>query len=426
MDIFLSSLSEIGVSIRQTWHILGYVWFLMLPPIFYFLFKILWLAHANDLHWASASWVLLEIIPPKNIEKSPKPIESLFVAFAGVEKGFSTYEKFVDGMFTDYMSLEMVSDEGTVHFYIRTMKKHRHLIEANLYAHYPDVEIMEVPDYVDNFPRFMPNSQWRIWGADVEMAKKHPAYPIRTYPTYEESITGTMIDPLAGVIEALGKLGPGQHGWIQWVIAPTSPDWSSTVGVELTDKLKGKEKKKENIVEKIIKDLTDVFGNIFNYLNGPVEFAAEKKKEEQPLDMRLSPMEREVLKAVEANLGKVQFSVKGRCLFVARRENFDMSIGVSAIWGAFKQFGDDNLNGFKPGKLKTSKHYDFFKQERLDYVQRKLYRRYKSRSRDGYTSVMSSEELATIFHLPDMNVLAPSMTRVEAKRGGAPSNLPIE
>ena len=29
-------------------------------------------------------------------------------------------------------------------------------------------------------------------------------------------------------------------------------------------------------------------------------------------------------------------------------------------------------------------------------------------------------------HLPDMNVLAPSLTRVEAKRGGAPANLPVE
>jgi hypothetical protein len=45
---------------------------------------------------------------------------------------------------------------------------------------------------------------------------------------------------------------------------------------------------------------------------------------------------------------------------------------------------------------------------------------------EGGKLVMSSEELATVFHLPDMNVLAPSLTRVEAKRGGAPSNLPIE
>jgi hypothetical protein len=426
MDILVSSLGEIIVSLKTAGQVFSNSWFFTLPPIFYFLFKILWLEHIRDAYVGAATWVLLEIIAPKNIEKSPKPMESLFVGFAGVEKGYTTYENNVDGMVTDFMSLEMVSNEGAVHFYIRVMKKHRNLVEAHLYAQYPDVEIMEVPDYVDNFPAVMPNSQWRIWGADIATTKKHDAYPIRTYPSYEETVTGTMIDPLAGLIEVMGKIGPGQHIWLQWVIAPTSPSWNSTTGKELAEKLKGKEKKKENLFEALVKDITDVLTNIFKYLSGPVEFAAEKKKDEQPLDTRLSPMERDVLKAVEANLGKVQFSTKGRCLYVSKRENYNMSIGVSAVWGALKQFGDDNLNGFKPdGESKTSKQYAFTK-TRLDYAQRKLYRRYKSRSRDGFKTVFSSEELATLFHLPDMNVLAPAMSRVEAKRGGAPANLPIE
>jgi hypothetical protein len=40
--------------------------------------------------------------------------------------------------------------------------------------------------------------------------------------------------------------------------------------------------------------------------------------------------------------------------------------------------------------------------------------------------LFSTEELATIFHIPDMGVLAPSLTRVSAKRGGAPANLPTQ
>lgn len=425
MDILLSSLNEIIVSVKMSGQVLGQVWFIALPPLFYYLFKVLWMYHIQSAFWASASWVVLEIIPPKNIEKSPKPMESLFVGFAGVEKSFTPLEEYIDGAFPDYMSLEIVSDQGVVHFYIRTMKKYRHLIEAHLYAQYPDVEIVEVPDYVDNVPKFVPNGQWDLWGADIATTK-HDGYPIRTYPSYEESITGKMIDPLAGLIEVMGKIGPGQHMWLQWVISPASPKWNGTVGKELTEKLKGKEKKKEKISEVLWKDLTDVFKNLFKYLNGSVEFASEKKKDEQPLDTRLSPMEREVLKAVEANLGKIQFSTKGRFIYVGRRENFDKALGVSAFWGALKQFGDDNLNGFKPdGDSKTFANYAI-KEPRLRYRQRKLFRRYKNRNRDGFKSIMSSEELATIFHLPDMNVMAPAMTRVEAKRGGAPSNLPIE
>ncbi len=39
-----------------------------------------------------------------------------------------------------------------VHFYIRTPKKHRKIVETGLYAQYPTVEIVDVKDYLDNFP----------------------------------------------------------------------------------------------------------------------------------------------------------------------------------------------------------------------------------------------------------------------------------
>jgi hypothetical protein len=170
----------------------------------------------------------------------------------------------------------------------------------------------------------------------------------------------------------------------------------------------------------------DVFSNLIIALTKPVEFKEESKKEEQPLEFRLSPGEREVLKAIEDNLGKLQFFTKGRFIYVGRRENFDRSLGVTSFFGGIKQFNDENLNGFKPGSdTKTVSAY-FFKESRLRYRQRKILRRYRSRSMDGFKMTLSSEELATVFHLPDMSVVAPSITRVEAKRGGAPANLPVE
>ena len=426
MDIISSSILEIVSSMKTAWQAMNYVWFIALPPLFFYMFKIYWLRHVQDAYWGAAKWVLLEIIPPKNIEKSPKPMEGLFAGFAGVEKGFDIAEEYISGMFADYMSLEIASDQGTVHIYIRTMKKYRNLVEAHLYAQYPDVEIIEVPDYVDDVPVLIPNNQWDLWGADVVFTKKDEFFPIRTYQKFQEDITGTMIDPLAGLIETMGKIGPGQHLWLQWVIAPHSPGWVAKAGKKFTDKLKGREKIEEGPFERFWRDVKDIFSNLFAGLNGPVEFAAVKKKEEQPLDIRLSPGERDALKAVEDNLGKLQFSTKGRFVYVGRRENFDKSLGVSSIWGSLKQFGDDNMNSLKPdNNSKTFANY-VFQKSRLRYRQRKLLRRYRTRNRDGEMLTFSSEELATLFHLPDMNVMAPSLNRVEAKRGGAPSNLPIE
>lgn len=427
MDTLLP-LGELFANIQVALHVLGYIWFIVLPPLFYILFFLLWMDHIQDAFAASASWVVLELIAPKNIEKSPKPMEALFTGFAGVEKSFNVFEEFLDGAFTDYMSLELVSIEGNVHFYIRVMKKYRSLVEAHLYAQYPEVEIIEVPDYVNDVPKIVPNKQWDLWGADLEFLKPH-GFPIRTYTAFEESITGTMIDPLAGLVEIMGKIGPGQQIWLQWVIAPLSPKWNNTEGRKVVDKLKGKEvPDSRSIMERIFDDIMDVFSNLWNALQGPVEFAAAKKKEEQPLDTRLTPVERDVLKAVEANLAKLHFKTRGRLIYIGRRENMDKSLGVSGFMGGIKQFNDENMNSMRPGPLSKTATLFVFKKSRMRYRQLRIFRRYKSRSFDtpdkGMT--MSSEELATVYHLPDMNVLAPSLNRVEAKRGGAPSNLPIE
>jgi len=51
---------------------------------------------------------------------------------------------------------------------------------------------------------------------------------------------------------------------------------------------------------------------------------------------------------------------------------------------------------------------------------------YRDRSFATGKFVFNSEELATVFHFPDMSVKAPNLIRIEAKKGEAPPNLPIE
>lgn len=430
MEILSNSFQQIADSLKDVGPVVSHIWFFAFPPLFYFLFKTLWMWHITDIFAAAPDWVVLEIIPPKNIEKSPKPMEALFMGFFGVQKGFNPVEIYIDGAFTDYMSLEMVSDSGNIHFYIRVMKKYRHLVEAHLFAQYPDVEIIEVPDYVNDVPKIIPNTQWDLWGSDLKFTK-HSAYPIKTYPNFEESITGKMIDPLAGLTETMAMLGPNQYLWLQWIIQPTDPSWASIEGKPILDKLKGREvKKDEGFLQGVLKDILDVIVSIPKAFSNSPEFAAKKeesKKDEQPLEFRLSTTERDILKAVENNLGKPQYYVRPRYLYIGRRENYDKAIGINAFFGAIKQFSDENMNALKPDSTKTTA-YHIFIESRLRYAQRKLLRRYRARSMDGDQKklVMSTEELATLFHLPDMNVLTPSLRRVEAKRGGAPSNLPIE
>ncbi len=407
------------------------VWFILFPPLLFFLFKILWLLHVNGHFGGGLKWVLLEIIPPRDIEASPLPMESIYTALAGVIKSPTTAEEYIKGELPTSFSFELASIEGQTHMYVRTQAGFRNLVEAHFYAQYPNVEIVEVEDYVNLVPKTIPNKDWDLWGVDFKLFKPD-LYPIKSYKNFEETITGKMVDPLAGLIETMGKLGPGQHLWLQFIITPISEKWYST-GKETVDEFLGRVKeKKQGMLARIFADIWDIFSNIGKGMfGGEVVFTAgakPEKKEEQPLEFRLSPGEKDVLKALQNNLAKQQYKIRMRHLYIGRREVFSKTTGVSSFIGGIKQFNDQNLNSMVPNDDSKTYANFVFVEERLRFRQRRLFRRYIGRDSDPQSSrfLFSSEELATIFHIPDMGVLAPSLTRVSAKRSGAPSNLPLQ
>lgn len=430
MYIFFSSFVEIFSMMRSVFSAVFDVWFIIFPPLIFFLFKILWLDYVNGKYLAKIKWVVLEIIPPRDIEKSPLPMESIFTGLTGSIKSTTVAEEWIDGELPVSFSLEIASREGEVHFYVRTQAGFRNMVEAQFYAHYPDIEIVEVPDYVLNFPRAFPSKDWNIWGTDFVFTKDD-LYPIKTYKYFEESVTGKMVDPLASVVETMGKCGPGQHIWIQFIVTPVKESWY-TMGQGTVDEFLGKAKKeKMGVFMRLLMDIKDIFANLGKGLLGQeIEFASfeEEKKEEAPVEFRLTPGEKEVLKALQANLGKQMFKTRMRYLYIARKEVFLKTFGVSAFVGSIKQFNDQNLNSFKPeDNSKTDAKYIFI-ESRLRFRQRRLFRRYITRDTDPQKTrfLLSSEELATVFHIPDMSVMTPSIARVTAKRAAAPGNLPIQ
>jgi len=399
-------------------------WWIVFPVMLFYLFKILWMDFVSlysRFSWLkSLKWTYLEIIPPKDLEKGPQPMEAIFQGMSGVLKTLSVFETHLLGKFTDRFSLELVGLGGEAHYYIRTQTKYRNLIESQIYAQYPDAEIIEVEDYTKNFPKVVPNKKWNLWGTDVKLTDPDP-YPIKTYDKFEESITGETIDPVGAFVELFNTLPPGQNIWIQWILCPLMETWR-------VDEMKEVQKLAGRIngeTRGILSDLTDVITHIFQGMFGPVEFPKTEKKEEAPLEFRLTPVEKEKLKALEENLGKNAFRTKMRVIYIGRKEGFD-SANVSALFGAIKQFHDLNSNSLAPDN--QSKTYALYvaPDARVAYRQRKIYRRYRDRDMDGYKMVLSTTELATLFHFPNMNIKAPSLTRVESKKGSAPFNLPVK
>lgn len=412
---------------KELGHVLYEFWWAILPPPLFFIFQTLWMDYAAfysaDSWHNRLKWTMLEIIPPKEIEKGPKLMESVYSAMAGVTTTPNTFSRFKEGFYTQHrFSLELVGEEGKAHFYIRTQVNLRNLVESAIYAQYPDAQITEVADYIQRFPKILPNKKWNLYGADFEFTDA-PPMPIKTYDKFEESVTGEMIDPMASLVEVIGTLGPGQHIWLQYVLEPLLEPWAY-------------EKKQKDVVNKITgrgaaepnggigKDLTDVISNLPKGLFQEVEFKKLEKKEEQPLEFRLTPMEKEKLKALEENLGKNSFKTKMRLIYFSPVETFNMGY-ISSFVGAIKQFNDMNYNQMKPEDITKTYGKIFFTKTRADFRKRKLYKRYKDRDMDDVKIVLSTKELATVYHFPDMGVKSPSVTRVPSKLGAAPPNLPV-
>jgi hypothetical protein len=81
------------------------------------------------------------------------------------------------------ISFEIAGIDGVPHMYLRTSSSNRKQIESAIYSQYPEVEIVEVPDYTKQVPMDIPNQDWDMVGADFELMKPevYPSKPMRIF-----------------------------------------------------------------------------------------------------------------------------------------------------------------------------------------------------------------------------------------------------
>ncbi|MEW5907609.1 MAG: hypothetical protein AB1643_00275 [Patescibacteria group bacterium] len=370
------------------------LWFLWLPVFLGYLAWYLWNYHKKARFLSSLEWTILEVKLPREIHKSPRAME-VFLNSLHITKDGNAWERYIQGFLRPFFSLEIAGINSEIHFFIYTQKFYRNLVEAQLYAQYPDVEITEVEDYSKEFFTEGFLEKWNCFGTEFVLTDDD-AYPIKTYVDYglHEILTKEeqKVDPMTAFIELLGSLKPGEQIWLQILVRATKKDW----------KAEGKK-----LVEKILK---------------------EKSTPEQPISATgLTPGERLVIEAIERDVSKLGFDVGMRMMYLAFNENFNI-INIPSMIGTMKQYNSLHLNGFKPIRA-TSVDY-FFKKRREARLKRSMLSAYRQRSyfylpyvRESF--ILNTEELATIFHFPGGVAETPTFTRIEAKKAGPPSNLPF-
>lgn len=390
-----------------TWYTVYYMQFLIdiALILIYFLGVVLLLA------WTWNFWVLfvrqrwtnkynedsivLELRLPRDIFKSPLASETALAVFLQGGSVGTWRDKYWSGNLPQWSSVEIASLEGIIHFYIRINAKFRELVEANFYAQYPGLEIVEVEDYTKLFKYDRhkgAKKEAETWGAtymlketwspkDLKTGEKSEEKlkadfrPIKTYVDYgldKDQKEENKVDPITPLLEFMGSVGKGEYVWFQILIQDAGVfddkkfpkmfhnpfDGKAMTLSEMADYYKkqvflGGIKEKGAVVED-------------DYGRPRKEKIKNAEGEEEQVDityaktmvgkrswLELSPGEQEEVKAIEHKVSKPLARVIIRCLYNARKGRFNFHY-IQNIVNLMKPYV--GANSFYPS---TVDPYDF-------------------------------------------------------------------
>jgi hypothetical protein len=427
----------------STW---GMIWLLLFKYQLWLLFIYIflrYLAYPEYMYNIQSKWfmenynpVILAIDVPKRNEQSLQAMENFFDHLQGVHGTFTKKEIYLQGAFQMSLSVELVSIEGNIQYLIRCPGGWRNLVEAAVYAQYPDAEITEVVDYTNSVPKDYPSETHDLWGVEFTLSNPNVYLPIKSWLKFEHKFSEKFVDPMAALLETMSSIGKGEQIWLQLILTPLPVDWGVKKGKEAVNKfLKIPEPaKKAGIVSTIIGQTANLASEFTEQLAGiNLTGGAEKKDEKSPppsMMMYLSPSQREQVEAMERKISKLAFNTKIRYIYVAEKERMNKMIGVNSIIGAIKQWNDMNMNGLKPclKETGTSRPAYYLVNYRRNTRKNIIIRAYKNRSTVVGMSgkPMCSEELASLWHFPSMDLKAPLVKSTSYIKRSAPVGLPIQ
>jgi hypothetical protein len=360
---------------------------------------------------------LLEIKLPPEVTKSPQAAELMLVTLHQTSGETTVIDRYWFGKRRMWFSLEMVSIDGNIHFFIWTRTFWKNAVEAAIYAQYPEAEVYEVPDYTLRV-MFDPKKM-SLWGVEFKLTKEDP-YPIKTYVDYgldkADLKEEYKVDPLTPLLEYLGSCHRDGQIWIQILIQAHK---------------KGDKKKKGSLFGKA--DWREEAGYLVDKIlkRDPKTKGPALSEAGFPIIPTLSEGEKRQVEAIERSISKLAFNVGIRGIYMAKKEAFN-PINIVGLIGCLKQFNSMELNGFSGTRWHI--YFDWpwqdYKNIRANRYSRLVLEYYKRRAyfHPPYKQtpmILTTEEVATLFHLPGRVATTPTLGRILSKKAEAPPNLPV-
>jgi hypothetical protein len=325
---------------------------------------IIWYSN-RDREKKSLDSTLIQVTMPRDNEIKIDAAEQFFASFTGIKpSGMFPFLKY-----KPHISFEIVGMAEDLRFYIYAPNKYKDIIEKQINASYPDAEIRSVEEGGRGNAKegYIIGNEYNIFSKDGKVAfaslklKDSNYKPLKVYKDFA-------VDPLSSLTSVLAKMGQGEGAAIQII-------------------------------------LTSASGSKWNKF-GRKYIAGVKKRESNPETAKYGTDPKE-LEGIDNKIGKPGFYTTIR-LVVSSSSQEAAQAHLENMVSAFGQFSGGN--SFAKAKIWLKGNFI------NDFVYRYLPNR-------GMT-VLTSEELATIFHFPNKNVTTPHIHWLNAKRAPAPAQIP--
>lgn len=346
-------------------------------------------------------WVMYKILVPrerhaeeddqrKNFQEMQAVIEPFYASLNSIFN--DAIAKKITGQ--DHISLEIVAKDNQIFFYIGCPRRISVSIIKNLQAQYPYAEVIEDANY-----SIFPEKPLSVEIANLKMNKFY-IFPIKTYKVLEE-------DPLNAIVNSFSKLKDEETAALQLLIRPTNGMWRMKVEKAAYNIQRGKFKATSNTPLLRAGDSFFTFlGTAFNQAKGE----GPKENVESPY-YRMTPMQENQVKMLGEKAAKIGFECQMRVVTVAEN-NQKAKLNINEITSAFSQFNSPEANGLRRGRAKNKS------EELANYIFRLFGPNMKM--------VLNTEELSTIYHLPNRYVEAPNIIWLLARKEPPPPNIPKE
>ena len=325
------------------------------------------------------------------------------------------------------VGLEVGSVEGKIALFIRASEGAAQLAESQLYAQYPDVDIERAR--ID--PLALGEGEEAV---SLDLLLTDPeVFPIKRHPQFDDLLTRVNVDSIAGITSTLSRYNiPGMRGHVQVIMKPIRGGYRRrairflpllTKGISSASQpyqrffarvqlARGWKKYVYMPVSILMGGFRawpgfSKFGKgALSLSTGEVSHSSDPEEEEIRNASARSHDREDPVAASLDKVNRLLFLCNVRLTVICPKgQKAEALKKLTEMVGSFSQFSLPQSNAFKPGKVHENGAI--------------------SHSFLGSPYILSTEEIATLWHLPTILVQTPNLDWVLSRKLEPPVDLPV-